>query len=43
VLRGARELGIGNPAIKLALDQAGVVRRRPGGAETARARWRRTT
>ena len=43
VLRVARELGIGNPAIKLALDQAGVVRRRPGGAETARARWRRTT
>ena len=36
----ARDLGIGNRKIKEALDAAGVVRRRPGGAEPARARWR---
>ncbi|MDP9390428.1 MAG: hypothetical protein M3P89_03375 [Actinomycetota bacterium] len=35
----ARELGIGNGRIKRGLDAAGVVGRRPGGAETARARW----
>lgn len=35
VLALARELGIGNGRIKRELDAAGVVRRRPGGAETA--------
>jgi hypothetical protein len=32
-------LGIGNARITSALDAAGVVRRRPGGAGPARARW----
>jgi hypothetical protein len=35
----ARELGIGNTRIKQEFDAAGVVRRRPGGAGPARARW----
>ena len=39
VLALARELGIGNARIGRELDAAGVVRRRPGGAGPARARW----
>lgn len=39
VLTLARELGIGNARMKQALDAARVVRRRPGGAVPARARW----
>jgi hypothetical protein len=39
VLALARELGIGNGRVQKELDAAGVVRRRPGGAEAARARW----
>jgi hypothetical protein len=40
VLALARELGVGNMRLQRWLDAAGVVRRRPGGAEPARARWR---
>jgi hypothetical protein len=40
VLAIARELKIGNVKIQRLLDDAGVVRRRPGGAETARGRCR---
>jgi hypothetical protein len=39
VLVLARELGVGNARIQRELDAAGVVRRRPGGAGPARARW----
>jgi len=40
VLAVAREREVGNVKVQRLLDDAGVVRRRPGGAETARARWR---
>ncbi len=36
VLRIARELGVGNARIQTLLDEAGIVRRRPGGARAAR-------
>ena len=39
VLALARKLVIGNSRIKQGLDAAVVVRRRPGGAGAARARW----
>ncbi len=39
VLALTRELGVGNSRMKAELDAAGVVRRRPGGAGPARARW----
>ncbi len=39
VLVLARELGVGNTRIQRELDAAGVIRRRPGGAEPARVRW----
>ncbi len=39
VLVLARELGVGNVRIQRELDAAGVIRRRPGGAEPARIRW----
>jgi len=39
VLAVARELEVGNVKVQRLLDDAGVVRRRPGGAEAARTRW----
>ena len=36
VLKIAGELGVGNERIQTLLDQAGIVRRRPGGAWAAR-------
>ena len=38
VLAVARELGVGNVRIQQLLDDAGIVRRRPGGAEAASGR-----
>lgn len=36
MLKIARELGVGNERIQTLLDEAGIVRRRPGGARAAR-------